>query len=454
MSNQRQGVSVCVIGAGPGGLAMARLLQLQGASVTVLEQRDRAGGMCHSVEHDGQWFDIGANYVTKDYREVRALAKDFDLALTSDKAFQHQLSMNVETGELVDAQKVINSGHSMLSFGLAGLRYFWFQFKYRKVVRAPGYADVGNQPELMVPFDEWLVTHKMAPLQKLFMIPITAMGFGTLDEIPTPHALRYVNASRFWSMLKTGLKIPQRWPKRFVHGFGHLWQEVANQLAVEYETDTISVDRSGASIEVVTRDRDGTEQVRQFDRLVLGTPPNVALEFLDASPEEKALYADDVIEFNHYVVATATVENFHPWVVNTMQPAAGDSGEWPTPDGHPYIFGKQWHDSDLTLYYAPIVGEQSDDQIRSRMEHDSKLSAREHRDTRWGEWKNFADWPRYFPRVSIDDMSGFQGGDGWYDQVEALQGQNRTYLCHGILSFELVELVMRYARHLVDERFE
>ena len=57
-----------------------------------------------SVEHDGRWFDVGANYVTKDYREVRAIAKDFGLKLTSDKAFQNQMSMNVSTGEMADAQ--------------------------------------------------------------------------------------------------------------------------------------------------------------------------------------------------------------------------------------------------------------------------------------------------------------------------------------------------------------
>ena len=73
MTSPPVSLRVCVIGAGPGGLAMARLLTAQGHAVTVLERIERAGGMCRSVKFEGRWFDVGANYVTKDYREVRAL---------------------------------------------------------------------------------------------------------------------------------------------------------------------------------------------------------------------------------------------------------------------------------------------------------------------------------------------------------------------------------------------
>ena len=443
---------VCVIGAGPGGLAMARLLQLKGASVTVLEKRERAGGMVHSVEYNGQWFDVGANYVTSDYREVRALAKDLQLKMVSDKAFQNQLSLNTETGALVNAQKVINSGHSRLALLAASIRYFWYQFKYRKMVRAPGYANVANDPDLMTYFDKWLIDHKMAPLQKLLMIPITAMGFGTLDKVPTPHALKYINASRFWSMLKTGLKIPQSWPKRFEKGFGNVWQQVADQLYVEYKCETVKVDRSGERIAIVT-EQDGVRQTRHFDRLVLALLPSEALNFLDHTAEERELYAESVVLHNHYVVATATVANFRPWVVNTMRDAADDKGVWPKADGNPYIFGKQWRDSELNLYYAPIEEDVDRDQVREQMKKVSAMGSKNDPGTHFGEWQNYADWPHYFPRVSLENMQSFNQGPGWYDQVEALQGSNRTYLCHGVMSFELVELVMRYARHLVDNKY-
>lgn len=221
MTSPPVSLRVCVIGAGPGGLAMARLLTAQGHAVTVLERIERAGGMCRSVKFEGRWFDVGANYVTKDYREVRALAKELDLTFVADKAFQNQMSLDVHTKTIKSVQKTLKSGHSMPAFLAAAARYLWAQFKYRKLVAAPGYVGVGAHTELMVPFATWLAAKRMKPLQKLFMIPITAMGFGTLDEIATPHALRYINARRFISMLLTGLNVPQRWPKRFTNGFGN-----------------------------------------------------------------------------------------------------------------------------------------------------------------------------------------------------------------------------------------
>lgn len=445
------GLRVAVVGAGPGGLAIARLLQLRGCSVTVVECLDRAGGMCHSVEHGGRWFDVGGNYVTEDYREVRALAKELGVALTPDQSLVHQMSLDIESGKMVNAQDVFTAGHSMPAFLLAALRYFYWQFRYRDVVAAPGYAGVADHADLMSMFGPWLREHGMAPLQKLFSLPITAMGYGELDEMPTAHAIRYLNASIFWSLLKTGLHIPQSWPRRFVKGFGNLWQVVADQLDVEYETNVVSVDRRDG-VSMVT-ERAGQRRTRTFDRLILAMPPSDALDFLDASETERRLYSSETIVYNHYVVATATVERFHWWVVNTLQPGPDDTPAWPEMRGYPFIFGKQWKEADLTLFYAPIAKPVDRTEIRKLMEDTLEQSSRGHPDTSWRGWEDYADWPRYFPHVSLEDMRSFDGGAGWYDQVEAIQGRQDTYVCHGIMSFELVERVMRYARDLVDHRF-
>ncbi len=54
--------TVCIIGAGPGGLAAAMQLAHAGLRVIVLESLDRVGGRCGSIRAEGFRFDIGPTF--------------------------------------------------------------------------------------------------------------------------------------------------------------------------------------------------------------------------------------------------------------------------------------------------------------------------------------------------------------------------------------------------------
>ena len=295
----------------------------------------------------------------------------------------------------------------------------------------------------MSSFGDWLRRHRMAPLQKLFMLPITAMGYGTLDEIPTPHALRYINASIFWSLLKTGLHVPQGWPKRFVGGFGSMWQQVADQLDVEYETETVSVDRSDG-VRIVTEHRGSAAAATStgwFWRCHRATPSLPRRHRHRANP---LLTGHDPLQ----PLRRGHRHRRELQLVGGQHPAASSprQRQLATPRRHPVhlrqaVEKRRPH----PLLRPPRRRGGSRRRARDRMEATLKLSSEGSPATRWRQWEDYADWPRYFPRVSIDDMASFGGGPGWYDQVEAIQGDNHTYLCHGVVSFELVERVMRYA---------
>lgn len=58
----RRGPRAVIIGAGPGGLAAAMLLQHTGFSVTLLERRERVGGRTSAIEHGGFRFDLGPTF--------------------------------------------------------------------------------------------------------------------------------------------------------------------------------------------------------------------------------------------------------------------------------------------------------------------------------------------------------------------------------------------------------
>jgi monoamine oxidase len=70
-----RGTDVIVIGAGFGGLAAALDLHDAGASVTVLEARDRVGGRVHSVRLDnGEIAELGAEWIFSDDEVLLAMA--------------------------------------------------------------------------------------------------------------------------------------------------------------------------------------------------------------------------------------------------------------------------------------------------------------------------------------------------------------------------------------------
>ena len=106
------------------------------------------------------------------------------------------------------------------------------------------------------------------------------------------------------------------------------------------------------------------------------------------------------------------------------------------------LWYQRWPDTPLDTLYAlgdPGMTEEtvtemlSEDLVRMGASLDRVVHVR-----RW----------RYFPHVSPTAMAG-----GYYEQLEGLQGANRTYFAGEIMSFASVELCARYSEALVQRHF-
>ncbi len=53
---------VLIVGAGPGGLAVAMLLAHAGMEVIIIERQPRAGGRTSFIEGEGYRFDLGPTF--------------------------------------------------------------------------------------------------------------------------------------------------------------------------------------------------------------------------------------------------------------------------------------------------------------------------------------------------------------------------------------------------------
>lgn len=440
---------ICIIGAGPAGISMAWYLRKQGYSdITLLEARDRLGGMTLTRSWGGDHFDLGANYVTQDYREVFQVAGELGLDFMTDDCFQKQISLDVHKRQLNETTALVQYGVSKLEFMAGVARYLAVLARYRDMIHSPGFLGVQRYPELMMSFADFVQTQGLQAVKNLFALPVTAFGYGHIEHIPAPHVLKYMTAPRFLTMVAIGAKLPVKWPKRFKQGFGHFFQCMAQGMDIRLSTVVTRVERKAQGVFVWTKDQ---PEPQRYDQLVLALPLDNALPFLDVDDEERALFS--AVRYRPYNMTTALIEDFPKW------PVVNEMNNPPTPElfpsrPHTWIFGKQIENSEYTLFYTS-VGDSSftEDQIKDVIRQDlDKLFALAGQG-RFKQWMDHVPWPKYFPHVSVDDMASFRGGGGYYDHLEARQGVNRTWISGGIIAFELIETIMQYNRSLVEARF-
>ena len=168
------------------------------------------------------------------------------------------------------------------------------------------------------------------------------MGYGYLDEIPAPYALKYLNPATYWNLIAVGLNLPRRWPKRFVRGFERLWDDVAAQLDVRLRTSIAAIDRGGP-VRIHLTDAEFIE----FDYLVLACPLNSDTlgRFVTLSREEADLFKRIIV--NKYAVTSYAILN--------LRLPKRIVGMAPIPDiGYPWAITQQYADNEFVQFYSRL----------------------------------------------------------------------------------------------------
>lgn len=409
-------IRIGIVGAGAAGLTAAEVLRDKGyTDITVLEKSDQAGGKCCSFEYEGRFYEMGAGVIVENNHNVHKLAKKFGVEVALIDFSRGHVILDSESGKAI---KWVSFLETLVFIRQMFLRYRKLAQRYKKVAEV-GLREV--EADLCMPFSSFASAHKIDLVAKAFGPFFTGFGYGYFDEVPAAYVLKYYS----WRTLKSFIK---KVVFHFPTGIQSLWLTVAKSHQVIYNSVIEKVER-GAVVGVQTEAGD-----LQFDALILASPLDESLKYLDASEEEKHLFSKIVYcDYRTYALRLKDFPRQDGYIPGNFVASR---------KGQPVFWYHRYADSDLYTFYVLGDWKVSDEEILKNIEQVvTQLGGTIESVHRQEHWK-------YFPHVSPEEMK-----NGFFDKLESLQGKNNTYYCGEILNFSTVELSAEYAADLVERFF-
>ena len=453
---------IAIVGAGPAGLSTAWFLAKNGyTNVTVLEKLGRVGGLCKSITVEGKSYDIGANYTTWAYKETFKIAKEVGATTYEEKPYTSiELDANETTFKYRNFREAVlynmytKEKISLFRFVMKSIHYLLVRNKLSPIVDAPGYLDtIEAYPELCIPFKDWLEKNDLTDLATLFSFPITIMGYGKLEEIATPYALRYMSLRTVFAMVFGGVPgvswFIGTWPRRFTFGFQRLWERVAWRADVRLNVNITSIIRNGNDITVnfeypeqQLNEIKTVKETQCYDYLVFAAPltPDV-FKKLGLQPNAAEQKISAKVRVNPYCMTTF-------WINNMSMPAP-IAPLLPIPEnGIPWAVARQFQDNGInfTQFYTRPTPGQTDDEVIEQVRKLVKLMKGniEETDGRWYTFDKFT----YFQHFTPHDIAS-----GIYTDLASMQGKDNTFYVGGATDFELVEPIVQHSKYIVETHF-
>ncbi len=406
---------ICIVGAGPAGLTASETLRDMGYSnVTLLEKQDHPGGKCRSIKHAGRNYEFGAGIVTGNNVTVLDMAKKYGVK-TARIDTPSAIQLDSETYKPLKTQTV---AEKMALFHQLVFKYRKLVNRYNKVTE-PGLTGINR--ELCAPFSQFAAKRDINLVTEELAKYFTGFGYGYFDEIPAAYVLKYYSWETGDAFLKKAIY-------KFPDGIQGLWDTVAKNHRVIYNSAIKNIKRD----KVVTVTTDTDEFI--FDALIITSPLDEALHYLDAGAKETSLFSKilyyDYRDYSCTVTGFPKKTGFIPGNFTKQR------------SGHPVFWYKRYIDDDYYTFYVICDWKISDDEVKKNIERTVRpLGGKVTRFEEAFHWK-------YFPHVAPEEMR-----NGYFDKLESLQGDKHTYYAGELPNFSTVDQSASYAKMLVERFF-
>ncbi len=384
--------------------------------------------------------DLGAALLMPDYKRVLAMAAEVGATTCAVPAFA-ALRMGLEEARSLSIPELIFEKHGIVEFFAAACRYLAAHHRYSEVLKEPGFAGMSattslraDCPALSITFGQWAGQERLEPLLTQFQLPFAAFGYGDVSRLPAAYVLRYIRPRLYLAMTLAPVlnRVGIHWPRRFEHGFGEFWKCVAEGFDIRLNARVETIHRDG-KVSVAWMEKSGGQIFRDsgtFDALVVACPPEGTAGALAWSRVEARLFGR--VRTERYSVTVCETTGI-PETVSFLESPGGP--------GHLIQLWKPAAGRGPCAFYTSPPAGMAASEIMALVREDLRRIY-PHADA--GEVIAHVDWP-YFPHVDAETFAA-----GYFDDFEAMQGDNSTWYGGSLPAFETAENVVAYSENLVD----
>ncbi|MEO0956709.1 MAG: FAD-dependent oxidoreductase [Pseudomonadota bacterium] len=403
-----------IIGAGPGGLTLAKLLQEQGVqNVSVFEKLPTAGGRSWTIYDGSATAEMGTCYTTLSHWHVKRWMRQKGIKLKRNGKVLFD-----GTGFM----KYVAKGDGP-PFAIQALRYFWdgADLRRRLAQKSPSQATID---EAALSILDWLRERNLPKVELFLHRIITIMGYGFLDETPAVQAHRWCDIILFLSGAVNQLHMPEE-------GWREFWRRLSEDLDVHTDCAVELIERTPAGV-FVTSPR-GREH---FDRVVCAMPLD---EFskLTSAPNEAEAFVNQSVQWQGYTTSLIASDNwFTDWHVegysDTVVPGA--------PLGRLVGARKETYEEELggQLY---VTGQLSRDLNEDEL-REIAIAELENKGVNITNFVMQLSW-KYFAQYKKDAVK-----NGLLKVMRDMQGADRTWYTGATFSFEAVSHISNFNARL------
>jgi len=452
MSNENE--KICIIGAGPAGLSAAMYLEQKGyANYTILEKSDHVGGKCHSPLYSGRRYEMGAIMGVPSYYAIHDVEEFCSITHDGPKLNRNYKDKNGRVIEpfnpkknLLKIPRLLKTKKQLKKFGeLLETKYKGYDVNGHRGVAEGRYdgfsATPGREPvtgenpnlkDLALPFRDFCKLNDVELVQDIWIGPYTSFGYGYFDEIPAGYVIKYLDFQTCMNFVKINL-----WTWK--DGTQSIWEHLDAKLKnhARLNSAITRVERRGGKVYVTVNG-----EAEEYDKIIVTAPLQFMPEYFDATEKETELFSK--IDYERYdVLAVETKPEDHPeisyYVFDNMVPERR---------GHLMVYYRRWRDTkDQVITTYALRNHKGQPEIPYE---DCKKTVLDDLKVMKNPASNVIkeqSW-YYFPHVFTKDYAA-----GWYDKVEAMQGQLGTYYAGEVMSFGDMDETCEYSRELVERFF-